>query len=152
MIKFIRSGVFFLILITGCTSYHIVKPVSPSVGNPNRDPAEVTSLQPTLTWEASPDTSVTYDLIIYEGRKDESFWKGTKRSIVDTAYYQEALTINSHTLQTALKPKTEYYWSVRVRRGNETSEWARYDYTVFLVLSYIKVRDAFFRFRTPDKI
>ncbi len=141
---------FCLAFLTGCATYHIVRPLDPKVGNPNKNPYQVASLQPTLTWQASSDNSVTYDLIIYEGLKDESFWKGIKRSVGDQVYYKEGIKTNTHTLQISLKPKTEYYWSVRVRKDSETSNWARYDYTLFLVLSYMKVSDSFFRFRTPD--
>jgi hypothetical protein len=49
-----------------------------------------------------------------------------------------------------LKPATEYYWTVRIRRGDKVSAWSTYDYTLFLVLSYLKVSNALFRFRTPN--
>jgi hypothetical protein len=59
----------FLFGLAGCTSFHLLKPMNPGVGNPNKDPDEVASLRPTLSWEPSADTGVTYDLIIYEGIK-----------------------------------------------------------------------------------
>ncbi|MCJ7820260.1 MAG: hypothetical protein MUP53_03570 [Bacteroidales bacterium] len=70
----------------------------------------------------------------------------------EQVYYKEGISGNSDTVKTVLKPKAEYCWSVRVRKGSEVSEWSHYDYTVFLVLSYMKVNDAFFRFRTPDVV
>jgi hypothetical protein len=136
--------------MSGCITYHIVKPVNPLAGNPNKNPARVASHQPVLSWEASPDTAVTYDLIIFEGLKEESFWKGTKRSVGDQVYYREGIRANTHTVETVLKPNTEYYWSVRIRKSNEISEWSRYDYSLWLITSYMRVNDTFFRFRTPD--
>jgi hypothetical protein len=141
-----------LVFLSGCVAYNVIKPVSPRVGNPKQNPVMVTTLQPVLTWEASGDKDATYDLIVYEGLKDQSFWKGVSRSVGEQVYYKEGISGNMDTVKTVLKPKTEYYWSVRVRKGSEVSEWSHYDYTVFLVLSYMKVDDVFFRFRTPDVV
>lgn len=139
----------FLVFLAGCTSYDLLKPVSPAVGNPRSDPEIVASLQPTLSWEQSSDVAVTYDLVIFECIKDESFWEGTKRSVGDRVYYREALQQAAHTVELPLKPGTEYYWSVRIRKGTGVSEWSHYDYTVFLLLSYSKVSGSFFRFMIP---
>jgi len=147
----IRFGWFIVFMsIPGCISYYILKPVHPGVGNPNKNPHRVDSLQPTLSWEASPDTAISYDLIIFEGIKDVSFWKGVKRNIGEQVYYREGIPANSHTIEKVLKPNTEYYWSIRIRKGSEVTQWANYDYTLYLVLSYINVRDALFRFWIPD--
>jgi len=151
MKPFIRAGLLIcLAFMSGCFSYHVIKPANPRVGNPNMNPILTTSLQPALSWVALPDTEITYDLIIYEGLKDESFWKGVKRSIGDQVYYREGIRGNHHIVETVLKPNTEYYWSVRTRKGNDISEWSRYDYSLFLVFSYMRVSDSYFRFRTPD--
>lgn len=139
-----------LALMTGCVAFDVIKPIDPSVGNPNKVPARVASLQPDLAWECSPDTAAVYDLIIYECLKEESFWKGVKRTIGDQVYYREGIRGNTHKIEMALKPRQEYYWSVRVRNVNQISEWSRYDYTLYLILSYMRIDDSFFRFRTPD--
>jgi hypothetical protein len=147
----IRSGLlFFFMLTSGCVTYHVVSNADPHVGNPNKNPRMVSSLQPALSWNASPDTEATYDLIVYEGIKDQSFWKGTKRSVGDQVYYRESIKGNTHSIQTPLKPKTEYYWAVRIRKGNETSDWSRYDYSIYFILWYMNISNTFFRFRTPD--
>ena len=36
-------------LLQGCYTYHVVRPVSPPVGNPRTDPEEASSLQPTTS-------------------------------------------------------------------------------------------------------
>jgi hypothetical protein len=138
-----------MLLFTGCLSYHIAKPVYPKNGNPNKTPHRITSLQPQLSWVPSGETGVTYDLVIHEGTVDQSFWKGVKRILGDQVYYRENITGNSHKVEMPLKPDTEYYWALRVRRGDEKSQWSKYDYTLFLGLTYMKVSDAYFRFKTP---
>ena len=150
MKSLIRTGLLMcLVFASGCFTYHVITPVTPRVGNPNKNPILVNTLQPALSWVASADTAVTYDLIIYEGLKDESFWKGVKRSVGDQVYYCEGIRGNNHTVEVVLKPNTEYYWTVRSRKGNEISEWSRYDYSLWLITSYMRVSNSFFRFRTP---
>lgn len=136
-------------LASGCATYHVLRPLNPSVGNPNFNPRPVSSIQPDISWGASTEPGTTYDLIIYECIKEVSFWKGTKRSVGEQVYYRENITGNYHKVEIQLKPDTEYYWAVRIRKGDEKSEWSSYDYTLFLVLSYMKVGDALYRFRTP---
>lgn len=138
-----------LALMTGCVAFHSITPINPPVGNPNLNPARVVSLQPDLIWESSPDTAAIYDLIVYECLKEESFWKGVRRSVGDQVYYRDGIQGNTHKIEIVLKPYTEYYWSVRIRNGNKISEWSRYDYTLYLILSYMRINDSFFRFRTP---
>ncbi len=139
-----------ILIFNGCTSFSLIKPIYPSVGNPNKDPDKIESLQPTLQWEASNYADATYDLIIFEGSKEESFWEGTKRSIGDTVYYKEDLKETSHKIDKVLKPDTEYYWTIRVRRPGFISAWSTYDYELFLVLSYMRVSNSLFRFKTPE--
>lgn len=147
--KYFLSILIFTLLLYGCTSFSLIKPVYPPVGNPNKDPDEVESLQPTLQWEASDSPDATYDLIVFEGSKEESFWEGTKRSIGDTVCYKENLKETSYTFDKKLKPDTEYYWSIRIRRPGFISNWSTYDWDMFLVLSYVRVSNSLFRFKTP---
>ena len=140
--------IVFLIL-AGCTSFHGIKPIYPMVGNPNF-PKQVDSLQPTFRWEPSPGPDVTYDFVIYEGIKVESFWEGTKRSVGKEVYYRQGLKEPEHKIEEPLKPETEYYWSVRIRRGDTVSEWAIYDYTLFLGTAYMKAVNHPFIFKTPE--
>lgn len=138
-----------LVVLAGCTSFGNIKPIYPEVGNPNF-PKETQSLQPTFRWEAVKSTGATYDLIVYQGIKTESFWEGVKRSIGEEIYYREGLTQTEHKLEEPLQPGKEYYWTVRVRHGDQTSEWAKYDYTLFLGTAYMKAGNQPFIFKTPE--
>ena len=138
-----------LSLLAGCTSFAGVKPLFPEVGNPNF-PAAIDTLRPTFEWQAVAGAQ-SYDLIVYEGIKEESFWEGTKRAVGREVYYREALPTTRHTIEQDLAPGTEYYWSVRVRKGGEVSEWSVYDYTLFLGTAYMHAGNRFFVFHTPDK-
>jgi hypothetical protein len=79
--------------LLGCTTFSGVKPIYPDVGNPNYL-SSVDSLQPTFRWEAVPDAE-SYDFIIYESIKTESFWEGSKRSVGREAKGFKALNIGS---------------------------------------------------------
>jgi hypothetical protein len=142
--------VIFAFLLLGCTSFKGIKPIYPKVGNPN-SPKAVDSLTPTFKWEPSKEPGVTYDFVIYEGIKEESFWKGTKRAMGRRVYYREGLTETEHTIREPLKPDTEYYWSVRTRNGDKVSEWSLYDYTLFLGTAYMHAGNAPFMFKTPKE-
>lgn len=135
--------------ITGWTSFAGVKPVFPEVGNPNF-PTAIDTLRPTFEWQAKPGAG-SYDLIVYEGIKEESFWEGTKRAVGREVYYREALLSTRHTIEQDLAPGTEYYWSVRIRRGDEVSDWSVYDYTLFLGTAYMHAGKRFFVFHTPEE-
>lgn len=89
-------------------------------------------------------------MIIYEGLVTKSFSE-VKRIVGETVYYCEGLQGTEHQVIQPLKPDTEYYWSVRVRRGAQVSDWSRYNYFVFLGLGYQEGRNLLFRFRTPKQ-
>lgn len=145
----IRLAVLFPFLaLLGCTTYSGVKPIYPDVGNPNW-PTVVDGLQPTFQWEAHPDAE-SYDFIIYEGIKTQSFFGGTKWAVGREVYYREGLQSTKHQVDQPLKPSTEYYWSVRTRRGSIVSRWSLYDYEIFLGTAYMKVTNQPFIFKTPD--
>lgn len=138
-----------LLILSSCTSFNLLEPVDPPVGNPRTTPDLVTSLRPTLSWKAADVPDCRYDVVVFEGIVSESFWEGTQRSIGDQVYLREGLKEPRHTIEIALKPGTEYYWSVRIRNDGDVSRWSTYDYTAFLVLSYVRVSEVFFRFKTP---
>ena len=127
-----------------------IRPLSPRVGNPNF-PTKADSLQPTLQWQPPPTPGTSYDLVIYEGVKTTTFWKGTKRSLGRQVYYREGITSSEHRVEEALKPDMEYYWSVRVRRDGVVSEWSKYDYMLFLGTGYVHGTALPFMFKTPSK-
>lgn len=141
--------ILVVLMLAGCTSFHEIKPLSPEVGNPNF-PKQAETLQPTFKWEAPQGKGITYDLIVFEGIKIESFWKGVKRSIGKEIYYREGLPQTEHKIEKPLEPGREYYWTVRTRQGEKVSEWAKYDYTLFLGTAYMRAGNQPFIFKTPE--
>lgn len=142
--------ILLVLMLSGCTSFHAIKPLSPEVGNPNF-PSQVETLQPTFKWEEAQGAGITYDLIVYEGIKVESFWEGVKRSVGKELYYREGLPQPEHKMEVPLEPGREYYWSVRTRQGEKVSEWAKYDYTLFLGTAYMRAGNQPFIFETPKQ-
>ncbi|PLX94603.1 MAG: hypothetical protein C0621_05345 [Desulfuromonas sp.] len=126
-----------LLLLSGCTTFHGVTPLYPEVGNPNY-PADVETTQPTFRWEAVDAPGTTYDLIVYNGIKVETFLEGVKRSRGEEIYYREGIETNAHKIEIHLEMGKEYYWSVRTRKGETVSTWGSYDYTLFLGTAYVK--------------
>jgi len=144
-------SILALMAVSACTTVHGVTPLSPAVGSPAW-PSVVTSLQPTLSWQPAKEADVAYDLIVYESIRTGDDWNGYKILPGKEIYYREALHETSHQIQDALKPATQYFWSVRLRRGDDVAPWARYDWTMFLVFSYSYAYDQYFSFKTPDNV
>ena len=111
-------------------------------------PTTVESLQPTFEWEAQPGAE-GYDLIVYEGIRTESFWEGVKRAVGREIYYRENPHETKHTIEERLKQNSEYYWSVRMRRGTQVTKWSLYNYDVFLGTAYVYFHNQPYIFRTP---
>ncbi len=139
------------LLLTGCTSFSLLKPVNPPAGNPQSEPNLVTSLQPTLIWEPAADTGTTYDLVIYEKLKAPQEDSEGIHRVGNQVYYEQGIKESHTNVKTSLLPNTEYYWSVRTRKGSEVSDWSRYDYSLFLLVNNINTHDTFFIFRTPHR-
>lgn len=143
--------IIYLLVVVGCTSFRGLKPIYPEVGNPN-SPKTVDSLQPTFQWEPSSEPDITYDFVIYEGiYVPATFTEKAKRSVGREVYYREGLVAPEHRIEESLKPDTEYYWSVRMRRGEKVSAWSLYDYDLFLGAAYMWARNHPFIFKTPEK-
>lgn len=147
-----KTLIYFLsflgLFLTGCSTYHVVRPMFPETSNPHKEPGQVSSLQPLLSWEPSDEIAVSYDIIIFEVIVDSSTRKVIKRTPGARIYYRENLFGNSHVVQAVLKPDTEYCWSLRIRKGDRISEWASYDYRSFMILDS-KINDSYYRFKTP---
>lgn len=105
---------------------------------------------PTFEWQAQPGAD-SYDLIVYEGIKEESLSEGTKRAVGRGVYRREALPSTRHAIEQDLAPGTEYYCSVRMRSGDEVSDWSVYDYTLFLGTAYMHAGKRFFVFHTSEE-
>lgn len=139
-----------LLGLPACTTFRGISAVYPEiVGHPQLSPAIVDSLQPILRWKASPEQDASYDLIIYEGIKTWSLSRGYERAVGKEVYYRERFKETEHKIEEALKPSSEYYWSVRVRRGEQVSAWSVYNYELFVGVVWVSTRNSLFRFQTP---
>jgi hypothetical protein len=143
-----RSSLTLLILvimvcICACTTnFSGVRIIQPKIGS------SVEDLQPVLQWEQLSQSDSAYDLIIYEGLKVKS---SPQRMVGKTVYYRENLQATQHKVEEPLKPSQDYYWSVRVRRGNIVSNWSLYNYFAFYGLGYSSGSNLPFLFRTQEK-
>lgn len=142
----------FSLLLEGCGGavFPLVRPVYPEPGSPAW-PQQVDSLQPTFRWEPAKETDVAYDLIVYECIKTEDFWKGKSRTVGREVYYRKGLTATEHRLEEPLAPAREYYWSVRLRKGDLVSRWSVYHYQPNLLIGGTAVMNSPFLFATPGK-
>jgi hypothetical protein len=113
------SGLVFI----SCTGnrFTVVKPIYPEVTSDNNYPDPIESLQPTFRWDPSPEAE-TYDFVIYKAFK----YKGFQRAVGREIYYREGLKEPEHKIEEPLAPNAEYYWSVRIRRGQFISNWSLY--------------------------
>jgi hypothetical protein len=94
----------------------VYPPMTRASSYPNTDLApKVSTLQPTLQWEAFKGSNVTYDLMIW--RQD------------DLVYSREHLTEPLHTLDIPLTSNEHYFWTVRawftVDGRAKVTEWSR---------------------------
>jgi len=79
----------------------------------------VTSLQPTLRWEAFKGDAVTYDLML---------WRAAGPNLGNLVYSRERLTKSYHIVEIPLDPKTRYFWAIRARFSangkTKVTEWS----------------------------
>ena len=145
--KLSRWSLWGLLGLLACskTTIHGITPISPIAGLSyvsDQSPV-VKSLQPTFRWEPVDERDARYDLIIHESH--------VLGAVGREVYYREGLQEPEHTLDVSLQPDREYYWSVRVRRGDQVSEWSRFDYWQAVGCIINTNEFPFFQFRTPDK-
>jgi len=135
-----RLQVAALVVLAGCATKAPVSgfaPVYPEQtfslmhlrGNPADvlDWGKVDSLQPTLRWEPFPGTdqvgwgTTVRPFVVVDAKSvsdvsyDLKIWIVSNGLPGDVAYERGGLRETSHRLESPLKPKTEYYWSVRAR-------------------------------------
>ena len=145
--RWILAGLLAL-MACSATAIHGITPISPRVGISywSDRPPVVKTLQPTFRWEPVAESNARYDFVIFESYNSLVAVLGRK------VYYRERLQEPEHTVEVSLQPDREYYWSVRMRRGEEVSEWSRFDYWSFKACQHRRTQEfAFFRFRTPSK-
>ncbi len=140
--------------LTACsTTVHGLTPAYPKAGlNWAERPRTLENLQPTFRWKPVAGPDVRYDFIIYESHKIPYSWAWVEEWVIGKGvYYREELKEPKHTLEVPLQPNRAYYWSVRVRRGENLSDWSRFDYRKYQYGGGHKREFPFFIFKTPDK-
>jgi hypothetical protein len=119
-----------------------VQPVNPPVSTAESDLesrpfVHIESLEPTFLWEGSSDTSVEYDLVIYEALPYRYFGLSRDRySLGSVVLYEEGLDAPEFRMKRPLEPNRQYFWSVRYRHGGMVSEWSSYSYAIGVPLIY----------------
>lgn len=92
----------------------------------------IDTLQPVLRWKDVRTEGQTYDFALWETRSqtpDKSI-TGTPlkhRKWGKQIYYAQGISRNYYRIPKPLKPDTVYHWSVRIRTGNEVSEWTTFN-------------------------
>lgn len=126
--------------------------------------SEVSSLKPTLSWNAFPSESdKKYDKKnilnkVSDIRYDLKIWWAANNYTGKLVYYKENIQSTYHQVETNLEPSTQYLWSVRARFKFDNEErFTRWAYSGFpfpmsgptyITLDHIAI-DHHFRFRTP---
>jgi len=97
---------------------------------------KVSSLQPTLQWEAFKGSNVTYDLMI---------WRAADRALGTLVYSREHLTEPIHALGIPLTSNERYFWTVRawftVDGRTKVTEWSRRSFSpsMFFIIASLGV-------------
>lgn len=111
----------------------------------------ITSLRPEFRWNAAADNTVTYDLALYEAvsyAQDAFSKQYTEGRLIA---YAKGLVQPSWQPDQPLEPDRRYYWSVRLRRGEDVSSWSTYSYFNFFLIGFSSGHGQWFRFITPAK-
>lgn len=141
-----RTALLACLLAAGlasCSTHQGLTPIQPAVGH--YKPTVVESLSPHLKWHPAADSASRYDLVIFEttasGKPGQSI------------YYREGLETAEHKIEQALKPDTNYYWTVRPRTGATVGDWSTYDHKLLVPIPfgfyYSGQESLMFPFKTP---
>jgi hypothetical protein len=112
----------------------------------------VSSLTPVLGWQPSTKAGVGYDLVVFE---EVHFTYGLGAFAAklpgSAVIYRQNLTAPQFELAEPLRPETNHYWSVRLRRGETVTAWSRYRKTGFYLPAWVENKGPWFVFATPKK-
>jgi hypothetical protein len=132
-----------------CTdNFRGVEPVYPKMGTVLT--SKVDSLLPTFEWNPSSNNEVTYDLVIFEQilyTPDTINYYPTSGRVF---FYKENISESSYKLTQPLKPGSEYYWSVRLRKGDIASNWSTYNFFWTVLIAWSRGSNLWFTFATPN--
>jgi hypothetical protein len=146
----------------GCASFpkHYnteATPIYPELGSTIMKHYEVIdTLQPELKWKDIKTEGQTYDVCVWETKRQDSgeFMRGVPyvpKSWGDQVFYVEGISQNYVKINKPLKPDTYYHWSVRTRKGKDTADWATFNQSMISILVYGRVDHVPYGFVTPKQ-
>lgn len=125
--------------------------VTPTLPSDGKGFDVVNDLRPMFRWNASADPEVTYDFALFEAAsysEDGILHQITKGRL---AGYKAGLTEPAWQPEQPLEPDRKYYWSVRLRHGEDVSTWSSYSYFNFFLIGFSSGYGQWFRFATPPR-
>lgn len=128
-----------------------VRALEPAVQRDDFAPAP--SLTPLLGWTPSSDPDVTYDVVVFEALPIGRPSLNRSHILGPVVELAQGIEAPRYEIKGNLKPSTNYYWSVRLRKGDTVSGWSTvsYRYFAFLVIAAVSGSGSgvYFGFRTP---
>lgn len=103
------------------------------------------SLTPLFSWDPSTSEGVTYDLVLYEGvlAAANLYMRG------HIATYVEGLEKAEWRPDEPLEPGGRYFWSVRLRKGNDVTAWSTQGFFIFALVASASGSGQWFHFQAP---
>jgi hypothetical protein len=129
-------------------------PVYPELGDSGYP--VIDTLQPELRWKDVKSEGQTYDVGVWEASSRgeyKSLW-GLPVGPGDWGEhvsYVQGISENRYKIAKPLKPNTTYHWSVRIRKGDNVSEWGSFSQTAVGPLVVGHKHDIPYGFVTPEK-
>jgi len=108
-----------------------VKRIEPGVPGVEQRPygggfATLDTLVPTFKWEPATAGGMTYDVAVWEAVTYHHLGPlGEAYAVGRVVVYAENIDSPQFGILDPLKPKTKYFWSVRLRKGDRVSTWSR---------------------------
>lgn len=109
----------------------------------------IDSLRPVFEWAPSSDGDVTYDFALFEDARYRKGGFAAEHTRGRILAYVQGLTKPTWQPETPLEPGQKYYWSVRLRKGEQVSNWSSYSYFNFFLVGFSSGYGQWFKFATP---
>lgn len=110
-------------------------------------------LKPNFSWQASEQTDISYDFVVFENARYFLPASGYAAASVPGAMvlYKEGLKTPTYQVVNELEPDSKYFWSVRLRRNNTVSTWTRFNYSIRHKPAMVAGYNEMFSFYTKPK-
>jgi hypothetical protein len=143
--------VFSILIISGCATFDVAKPVYPESGWPHKF-VVVDSLQPVISWDQKFDGAV--DFILFEGpyTEDDHVCCGKQSTPGNVLYVEKDINDTKHKVKIELEPNRGYFWAIRkIGAAEKEEDWSSYNYFAFYGVAWTYYRGELFKFRTPSR-